>query len=251
MSQKFVLLTGARIPDQDWGPELVIVPMTLDDMQELLRRDQMVRTFAADPRSPDCVEWSASSAVWMNGVWPEEDPAALAYEALDEQLSDGEFVLLAEDDFKKTYPTLAKGILGTDDKMIRTISDRVGIERGGLVEWSAFLKHGPHQMFSSVLQVSDLKEEFEKKIGHQIVAGYQGGGTQELFEMAVSALRDLYMGYPPSEIVSMRGQGLDNLLVECVEALRGRGVDDDGGWDCDVTEGIRVAGKEESSIPSI
>lgn len=60
--------------------------------------------------------------------------------------------------------------------------------------------------------------------------------------IATTGLRDLYMGYRPRDIVALDGSsGLDNLVRGLVTELRGRGIDDDGGWNCDATAGIPVA----------
>lgn len=60
-----------------------------------------------------------------------------------------------------------------------------------------------------------------------------------------TALRDLYMGYDPASIVPLSGGagGLDKLLQELVAELRGRGIDDEGGWDCSATSDIPVAAR--------
>jgi hypothetical protein len=73
--------------------------------------------------------------------------------------------------------------------------------------------------------------------------GEDGGHDVHLLGMATVALRDLYMGYPPDQIVSLSGEsGLPLLVRELVADLRGRGIDDDGGWNCTETEGIPVGG---------
>ncbi len=64
--------------------------------------------------------------------------------------------------------------------------------------------------------------------------------TTNLLALATTALRDLYMGYPPDQIVANSGDGLDTLLRDLVGHLRGQGHDDDGGWDCAATQGIEV-----------
>jgi hypothetical protein len=67
------------------------------------------------------------------------------------------------------------------------------------------------------------------------------GEEVDLLCCAATALRDLYNDWPHREIASPQGKGLDDLLRVLVTHLRGKGVDDDGGWDCDATEGIAVA----------
>lgn len=66
-----------------------------------------------------------------------------------------------------------------------------------------------------------------------------------LLATATTALRDIHMGHPPREVIAPSGEmGMEALLRELVTELRGRGIDDEGGWDCDATEGIPVAGEE-------
>lgn len=62
----------------------------------------------------------------------------------------------------------------------------------------------------------------------------------ELLAFATTALRDIHMGYPDKEIVAPSGMGLKTLLRDLVSYLRENGVDDEGGWDCDATEGIEA-----------
>jgi len=62
----------------------------------------------------------------------------------------------------------------------------------------------------------------------------------ELLAAATTALRDLYAGYPESEIAAPSGKGVKVLLRDLVAYLRGSGFDDEGSWDCDATEGIEV-----------
>lgn len=62
----------------------------------------------------------------------------------------------------------------------------------------------------------------------------------QLLALATTALRDLHMGYPPKEIAALNGQGLAELLKDCVTFLRGQGIYDEGGWDCAETEHIQV-----------
>jgi hypothetical protein len=70
------------------------------------------------------------------------------------------------------------------------------------------------------------------------------GQDAGLLAVATTALRDLYMDYPHKEICSIDGSlGLGELVRGLTAELRGRGIDDEGGWQCDVTEGIPVAGR--------
>lgn len=62
----------------------------------------------------------------------------------------------------------------------------------------------------------------------------------ELLAIATTAIRDHYMGFPDDEIAAPSGMGTKTLLRDLVEHLRGNGVNDEGGWDCDATEGIKV-----------
>lgn len=62
----------------------------------------------------------------------------------------------------------------------------------------------------------------------------------ELLAIATTAIRDIYMGYPDKEIAAPSGMGIKNLLRDLVSYLRENGVDDEGGWDCDATEDIKV-----------
>ncbi len=62
----------------------------------------------------------------------------------------------------------------------------------------------------------------------------------ELLAIAATAIRDQYMGFPDGEIVAPSGMGMRTLLRDIVQYLRDNGVDDEGGWDCDATEGIKV-----------
>lgn len=64
--------------------------------------------------------------------------------------------------------------------------------------------------------------------------------STELLSAATTALRDIYMGYPETEIKAPSGTGIKNLLRDLVAYLRECGVDDEGGWDCDATEGIKI-----------
>lgn len=73
-------------------------------------------------------------------------------------------------------------------------------------------------------------------------------GTNELLPLATTALRDLSMDWPPEEIASHGGKGLDELLRQCVVHLRGLGIDDEGGWDTAATAGIPVAGGGEKGV---
>lgn len=62
----------------------------------------------------------------------------------------------------------------------------------------------------------------------------------ELLAIATTAIRDLHKGYPEKEIAAPSGTGVEALLRELVTYLRENGVDDEGGWGCDATEGIEV-----------
>lgn len=62
----------------------------------------------------------------------------------------------------------------------------------------------------------------------------------EWLALATTALVDLAKGYPHKEIGAATGQGLDQLITELVTVQRAQGIDDDGAWDCDATEGIAV-----------
>lgn len=63
----------------------------------------------------------------------------------------------------------------------------------------------------------------------------------EMLSIATSAIRDHYAGFPDDEIVAPSGSmGMKALLRDLVGYLRESGVDDDGGWDCDATEDIKV-----------
>jgi hypothetical protein len=62
----------------------------------------------------------------------------------------------------------------------------------------------------------------------------------ELLAVATTAIRDQYMGFPDDEIVAPSGMGMKILLRDLVTHLRGNGIDDEGSWDCDATEGIEV-----------
>lgn len=62
----------------------------------------------------------------------------------------------------------------------------------------------------------------------------------ELLAFATTALRDIHTGYPDKEIVAPSGMGLKTLLCDLVGYLRENGVDDEGGWECDATEGIEA-----------
>lgn len=62
----------------------------------------------------------------------------------------------------------------------------------------------------------------------------------ELLAIAATAIRDQHMGFPDGEIVAPSGMGMRTLLRDIVQYLRDNGVDDEGGWDCDAAEGIKV-----------
>jgi hypothetical protein len=66
--------------------------------------------------------------------------------------------------------------------------------------------------------------------------------VESLLCTATAALRDLHCGRPHHEVAAPDGRhGLRNHLAALVGILRGAGIDDDGAWDCDATEGIPVA----------
>lgn len=68
------------------------------------------------------------------------------------------------------------------------------------------------------------------------------GRDEELLATAATALRDLDMGYREADVVGLDGlDGLDNLVRGLAIELRGRGIDDEGAWDCPATEGVAVA----------
>lgn len=75
-----------------------------------------------------------------------------------------------------------------------------------------------------------------------------GNLTIELLALCATALRDLNMGYQHREIAANSGHGLDVLLADAVAHLRGLGIDDEGGWDCEATRGIPVAAGDQSSL---
>lgn len=64
--------------------------------------------------------------------------------------------------------------------------------------------------------------------------------TLELLALAATALRDLHQGYPEDELAGHSGKGLAHLLPDIVTHLREHGINDEGGWDCDLTDGIPV-----------
>jgi hypothetical protein len=66
--------------------------------------------------------------------------------------------------------------------------------------------------------------------------------TMRLLTLATTALRDLSMDWPTSQIAAADGAGgLDALLVQVVSHLRGKGMDDETGWDTAATQSIPVA----------
>jgi hypothetical protein len=70
---------------------------------------------------------------------------------------------------------------------------------------------------------------------------------ESLLATATTALRDLYMGYAPGDIAGHTGvDGLGGLMRELVTTLRARGIDDEGAWDCDLTEEL-AQGESESA----
>lgn len=62
----------------------------------------------------------------------------------------------------------------------------------------------------------------------------------KLLTTATTAIRDLQAGYRNEDIIAPSGRGVNALLRDLVTYLRGNGVDDEGAWDCDATEGIAV-----------
>jgi hypothetical protein len=62
----------------------------------------------------------------------------------------------------------------------------------------------------------------------------------ELLAVATTAIKDLYMGYPQGEIAAPSGMGMKTLLRDLVTHFRENGIDDEGSWDCDATEGVEV-----------
>jgi hypothetical protein len=65
-----------------------------------------------------------------------------------------------------------------------------------------------------------------------------------LLSSAATGLHDIRLGVEERHLVAPSGLVGDGLLLrELVVALRGRGVDDEKGWDCDVTEDIPVVGE--------
>lgn len=66
--------------------------------------------------------------------------------------------------------------------------------------------------------------------------------TMRLLTLATTALRDLSMDWPSSQIAAADGAaGLDALLVQVVSHLRGKGIADETGWDTVATQSIPVA----------
>lgn len=76
------------------------------------------------------------------------------------------------------------------------------------------------------MSVDELEKENERLLG--------------LLAHVTTAVRDIYMDQPP--MAPSGATGVDALLHELVAELRGRGIDDEGGWDCDITQNIPVAG---------
>lgn len=70
----------------------------------------------------------------------------------------------------------------------------------------------------------------------------------EWLALATSALVDLAKGYPHKEIGAATGQGLDQLITELVTVQRAQGIDDDGAWDCDATQGIPVVASQPRTV---
>jgi hypothetical protein len=62
----------------------------------------------------------------------------------------------------------------------------------------------------------------------------------QLLTTATTAIRDIQAGYRDNDIVAPSGRGVNALLRDLVTYLRENGVDDEGAWDCDATEGIAV-----------
>ena len=73
-----------------------------------------------------------------------------------------------------------------------------------------------------------------------------------LLALAATALRDLYMGYASEDIVGYDGlPGLGSLLCEMVTTLRAMGIDDEGAWDCDLTEGLESPASTLPKFPAV
>jgi hypothetical protein len=76
--------------------------------------------------------------------------------------------------------------------------------------------------------------------------------TTDLLCLAASALRDIREGWPLDELAAPGGNiGLDPLLTEIVTHLRGQGINDDQGWDCEITATIPVATPMPSTYPVV
>lgn len=76
--------------------------------------------------------------------------------------------------------------------------------------------------------------------------------TTDLLCLAASALRDIREGFPHDELAAPGGNiGLDPLLTEIVTHLRGQGIDDDHGWDCDLTTTIPVIAPSATTEPVV
>jgi hypothetical protein len=72
-----------------------------------------------------------------------------------------------------------------------------------------------------------------------------------LLSLAATALRDLHMGYASDDIVGYDGlPGLGGLLCEMVDTLRAMGIDDEGAWNCDLTEELD-APASSSKFPEV
>lgn len=70
----------------------------------------------------------------------------------------------------------------------------------------------------------------------------------EWLALATTALVDLAKGYPHKEIGAAKGQGLDQLIKELVTVQRTHGINDEGTWDCEATQGITVLASQPRTV---
>jgi hypothetical protein len=94
------------------------------------------------------------------------------------------------------------------------------------------------ETFNDVVEDTGITTLVSQTLSGKIVAAEER--DRELLQYAASALRDIRAGCAPKDLASPGNGGLDDLLVQTVTHLRSQGVDDEGGWDCDITREIPV-----------
>ncbi|WP_018234263.1 hypothetical protein [Thioalkalivibrio thiocyanodenitrificans] len=126
-----------------------------------------------------------------------------------------------------------------DDGIFQGVDGDIEWEGGARCECMACGKVATVAEFSGEAEPLDEAGQSEGRAGeaddHRVMCD-----CLDMLAIATTAIRDQYMGFPDAEIVANTGMGMKTLLRDLVQFLRENGVDDEGGWDCDATEDIKV-----------